>query len=253
MVGFHLNATTTLGVVHIPANFLSYRILTWYLTLECPSRVNDQNEIDQVPIIIDPNAFNSSANYFKKQLTIWNCDLSHLNFSFLIGFAKLSHIHIINPTSIEMANWEYLPPLPSLIELEIRDDNGVIQNDWNGWTLKLPPLTKGLETFICYGGVDDEAADRLVQWLLNSSATTLQLLDMFQTKLTRIPPEISNFENLIQKLRITCKDSEIKVLMENSINFVNAPPSEIQISYCGTGELMPGAIQGRYRLLHIAD
>ena len=236
-----LNPTTTLGVVHIPANFLSYRILTGYLTLECPSRVNDKNEIEQVPIIIDPNAFNMSSNYLR-QLQIENCDLGRLDLSFLSEFENLDKLYIINPSSIEKANWYLLPSLPVLIRFYIQIDKE-LQNNWNKWVQKLPPLTNGLQVFENNAGVDDDTADRLVQWLLNSSVETLQHLELQNTKLTRIPPGISNFENL-GGLIITCKDSEIKVLKENSIK-LNLLPTLIQISNCGIRELQPGAIQGK--------
>ena len=235
MYSFHLKATATLGVVHIPANFLSYRNVTGYLILECPS---DPNENFQVPIVIDSKAFNASS-----RLKIENCDLGRLDFSFLIGFRQLDALMIANSSSMEKANWEILPLLPQLMQIIIRNDNPLIQNDWNKWIQKLPPLTNGLITFICYGGVDDEAADRLVQWLLSSSAATLEHLEMQQTKLTQIPQGISNFENLIDILIITCNKSEIKVLEENAIKF-DVLPYKIEISHCGIREIKSGAIKG---------
>ena len=244
MYSFHFNGTTTLGSVHIPANFLSYRTLQWRLTLECPSRINDKNEIEQVPITIDPNAFTSSSESLK-HFQICNCNLGRFNFSFLTGFDRLMSVIIENPTNIEKANWNSLSSLLALDELEIIIDNKeFIQNNWNEWALQLPPLNKELKKFVCHGGVDDEAADRLAQWLLNSSATILEHLEFRETKLTRIPPGISNFENLVSHLIISCKDSEIKVLAENSIKLNFVIPSEIEISNCGIRELQSGAIQG---------
>ena len=236
---FHLNPATTLGEVHIPANFLSYRHVTENLSLECPS---DPNEIEQVPITIDPNAFNSSSDYLR-EIIISNCDLGRLDFSFLIGFDLLNFLKIRNPSSIEKANWNLLPSLPSLIQLEITNYKE-LNNNWNDWTQALRPLTNGLNRLICYASVDDEAADRLVQWLLNSSATTLQRLELRQTKMTKIPPGISNFRNLATELIITCSDSEMNALEENSIKF-EVLPMKIQISGCGIRKLQPGAIQGK--------
>ena len=224
--------------MQIPANFLSYSILTGFFILECTGRVNEKNEIEQAPITIDPNAFKSSSNSLQN-LVIYNCDLSRLDFSFLTGFDQLLGLGIVNPTSIFNLT---LPPLPSLLKLAI-----IVWNEnwnWNEWTQILHPLTNGLHEFTFIAGVDDEAANRLVQWLLNSSATTLQRLELLQTKITKIPQGISNFENLFDRLIITCNESEIKVLAENSINFFNGLPEEIQITRCGIGELQPGAIQG---------
>ena len=237
----YLNPTTTLGKVYIPSNFLSYRIVNAHLTLECPSRVNDQNENEQVPIIIHPNAFHSSSN-FLLELNIRNCDLGRLDLSFLFGFENLVTMNFTYPSSIEKANWNFLPSLPVLTNFEI-EIHRELQNDWNEWVQKLQPLTNGLEKFICNCGVDDKTADRLVQWLVNSSAATLNNLELRETKLTRVPQGISNFQNLMI-LKITCNDSEIKVLKENSIK-LNVLPSEIEISNCGIGELHPGAIQGK--------
>ena len=241
---FHLVAATTLGEVHIPADFLSYRILNRFLTLECPSRVNDQNENEQVPITIDRNAFNLSSNVLK-YLTIWNCDLTHLDFAFLNGFDKLFEITIMNPSNIEKAKWDLLPALPLLtkFKITIEKDWTRRRNDWKEWVQKLQPLTNGLTRFVSYAEFDNEVADRLVQWLLNSSVATLNYLEMRQTKLTLIPPKISDFQNL-DDLIITCKNSEIKSLAENSIRF-DILPKYIKISDCGIRELQSGAIQGR--------
>ena len=240
---FHLEPATTLGEVHIPENFLSYRCVIWELNLKCPSQINDENE--KVPITIHPNAFNSSSDYFIN-LIINNCDLSRLDFSFLNGFHNSRVLNIINPTNIEKADWNLLSPLPSLTQLEI-DFGKAAEKCVIEWVRQLRPLTNGLNTFIGHGGVDDKAADRLIQWLLNSSAATLQHLKLYETKITEIPPAISNFKNLEVDLIITCsKDSEIRVLAENSIK-INVLPSIIEISNCGIRELQSGAIQGRKR------
>ena len=236
---FNLEATTTLGVVHIPANVLSYRIVSDFLTLKCH---RGQNEIELVPLTIDPNAFNSSLGYLK-QLNIWNCDLGRLDFSFLTGFNQLRVFKVFNATNIEKANWNLFPPLPSLKELEFQIDRE-LQNNLNAWALKLPPLTNGIRKLVLFASVHDDEADHLVHWLLKSSVATLQHLELQQTKLTRIPPRISQFENLIDSLIITCDDSEINVLIENSIK-LNILPSVIEISQCGIDELQSGAIQGK--------
>ena len=231
-----LKAATTLGVVHIPANFLSYRKLIETLTLECPS---DPNENKQVPITIDPNAFNSSV---LEKLNIFNCDLGRLDFSFVAEFRKLRYMMINNASNIEKAKWNQFLILPKYVQLEIRNDKE-LQNNWNEWVRKLGPLTNGLEKFKCYAGFDDEPADLLVQWLLNSSVATLWHLELQKTKITKIPPGISNFQYIAYDLRITCDDSEIKVLAENSIKFKDLP-FNIEISHCGIREIKPGAIQG---------
>ena len=241
---FLLEATSTVGEIHIPANFLSYRIITDLLNLKCHGK--QKNEKQQVQITIDPNAFNLSSKTLR-ELCIINCDLEHLNFSFLTGFNQFRVLKIKNPSNIEKVKWNHLSLLPNLKELEITI-NEELQNDWNewnnwnAWTLQLRSLTNRLEKFTCYAGVDDEAADRLLQWLLNSSVKSLEFLEMNQAKITRIPPGISKFQYLID-LKISCNDTKIKMLAKNSIKF-NILPQTISIYKCGISELQPGAIEG---------
>ena len=138
IANFHLIATTTLGEVHIPANFLSYRIITWVLTLECLIRINDKNGNEPVPIIIDPNAFKSSFNDLN-QLIISNCDLGRLDFSFLAGFTQLNQLKIENPFSISNIKWDRMPKLSSLNKIEMFTDKQ-FEIDWTIYAYDLKDL-----------------------------------------------------------------------------------------------------------------
>ena len=143
-------------------------------------------------------------------LNILNCDLGHFDLSFLTGFHQLYLLSITNVSSIEKARWDLLPSLTFLNHFEIKLEKE-LQNDFNEWARKLRPLSNGLTPFICHAGVDDEAVDRLVQWLLNSSVETLKHLELQHTRLSRIPPGISHFQNLAEKITITCNESEINM------------------------------------------
>ena len=171
---------------YIPANLLVGHRVIGEICLVC------QNEGYQ-KLKINPDAFSFSRD-FTQFFSIQSCDLSSLEFSFLKDFKNLQKLAIYSSANVHIADWNSLPPLPSLNWLfEIAASPTL--NDWT----QFPILVEGLvfaqfsENDIC-----DETMSRMLQWLLDSpSIGTLQDLDLSGNALTYIPQEISLFKQLV--------------------------------------------------------
>ena len=91
-----------------------------------------------------------------------------------------------------------LPPLPLLNRLDVLQSKGMNQLS------KFPNLTNGLIKAKFGGGENDaqyslnnEATNRIIDWLLLSSTNTLEeIIFVNMTKLTRVPHKISSFKAL---------------------------------------------------------
>jgi len=137
-----------------------------------------------------------------------------------------------------------LPPLPRLIELDISYCSGIDKLN------TFPNLINGLKQFKFFGELDkidtiynDATVDRIVDWLLLSSANTLEeiiIADMNQV--TRVPPKIASFKAL-RKLRLT--ENKISTIKHRALSF-SVPVAELSIEASGIKEIEPGAFQGKH-------
>lgn len=226
--------------VNISAHILGAHKVINALSMGC----SDRHEEKKNKLIIDPDAF-SLSGLLTKSLYITDCNLEFLDFAFLAPFVNLNVIQILNSQNIGKANWSALPYLPALIKIVIDDDN---PPDWNNhWSQNLPPLKRGL-FYIELNGIGfsgDEVADRIFQWLLDTSAKTLDAIKIERWgNLTRIPSRHwSSFENL-RYVMLSCDNFDIEVIEENSILFGDAFLDKIIIKNCGIRMIKSGAIKG---------
>ena len=226
--------------VNVPAHILGSHKVTNVLSIACSNR----QEVKKNKLIIDPDAF-SLSGLLTKLLYITDCNLEFLDFAFLVPFSKLFEVDILFSSNIGKANWSTLPYLPALIKMVIYDDNPPDLN--NHWSTNLPPLKRGL---FCVelkgiGFSGDKVADRIFQWLLDTSAKTLDVIKIERWgNLTRIPSRHwSSFENL-RYVMLSCDNFDIEVIEENSILFGDACLDKIIIKNCGIRMIQPGAIKG---------
>ena len=175
---------------------------------------------------------------------IQNCNLDRLDFSFLAGFQQLQELAIAYSINIGKAGWARLPPLKSLQRLHIEDREMPTNSSNNGFADNLPPLSRGFSEvrLIGIGFSGDEMADRIIQWILNSSADTLKILGIsYWGNLTRLPRQLYFFKNL-NYLWLICQNFEIKIIEEQSLSL--SARSYFAIHDCGVREIKPGAFQG---------
>ena len=185
---------------------------------------------------INPEAFSSSRN-FTKVLKLSFCDASNLSFSFLRGFVKLWAISFYSISNIHLANWTFFPHLVSLTDLEIIDSKGM-----DKWAHFPNSITK-LKYFGIEGNeLDDEAMNRILQWIVDSpSVDTLQNLNMERNNLTQIPHHLSSFNKLE---RILLGENPLnEIVRAGSFNF-SYPIRELSLSSCGISGIEPEALEG---------
>ena len=214
----------------IPANLMGNHTVN-FLELQC-SRVTNEAKSK---LIIDQAAFYTSRHYIR-QISIQECDLSNLNFIFLLEFNHLFDLIIEKATNIGLAGWSNMPSLPELSGLKITAEKSA---DWKGWIDNLPNMLKTLLVVQLDGTrFGDEETDRVMNWLANS--TLLQSFQMLDTSLTRIPSQISTFKSLFN-LKLSCEQSIIdEVSLKNAPNSLNF----VEIENCRVRRIEPGTLHG---------
>lgn len=172
---------------YIPADIFSNK-RTEHLNVVCKG--DDEN----IELKVDIDAFRSTKN-LTKTLFIYNCDGIKLNINFLTGFDNLKNLTFDTVTNIQDF-FPKLPPLPSLTVLVLNYVSGLVD------VQTLPNLVIGLK----YVGLtpheqdeiwNDETVHSILEWLLLSSANTLEYLSLTESDyLTQVPSQIPSFKAL---------------------------------------------------------
>ena len=217
---------------YIPADILSNK-RTEHLNLICNS--NDEN----IELKVDINAFRSTKN-LTKTLSIHNCDGIQLDINFLSGFDHLTNLTFDTVTNIQDF-FPKLPSLPSLTVFVLNYVSGLVDIQ------TLPNLVNGLK----YVGVtpheddevwNDETMDSILEWLLLSSANTLEYLSLTESDyLTQIPSQIPSFKAL-SYLRIT--NTKVYNIKSAALVF-SVPVVSLRLNHNSIKTIQPGAFQGK--------
>ena len=177
----------------IPENFLARHRIGSFIGLECAEV--SLNRTIPMKLSIHPDAFDASKDTLQN-IYVANCDLDNLDF--LAGFRNLTTFHFnFNGHGGDVPGVEF--------------DVG-----WPGWPFVptmsrplLPLLSTKLEGAVFDGiGFGDEVADQIVLWLLQSSSETLLRLVMVDTRMTRIPKNVSSFKQL-KEYHFKCREPAI--------------------------------------------
>lgn len=165
---------------------------------------------------IEPEAFRSSKNYTEgfylgNYMDSGRLDLSRLDFDFLMGFHKLSTLDLRFTANVHLAKWTSLPPLPNLKSLSIFISTGL--SEWDTF----PSLVRGLEElYLHYNNIESVAMDRILNWTVGHSATTLENLGLSGNDLTSIPQQISSLISL-RSFVIESQNTGIPLISSGSI------------------------------------
>jgi len=199
---------------------------------------------------IDGNAFRSTKSYTPNfKINIIDCTL--LDLGFLSGFEKLTKLVFSNIRNIQHC-LPSLPPLPRLIELHFEHCSGM--NEY----YHFPALTNGLKKFrfanddrtkiLSNKNINDETVDRIMDWLLLSSANTLEeITTTYINQGTRVPHKIASFK-VLRKLWL--HDNNISSIKTGAFSF-SVPVSLLNIKGNAIKEIEPGAFQGKpYNAIH---
>ncbi len=194
---------------------------------------------------VDADAFRSTKSYTKEfGINIIDCTL--LDLSFLSGFDKLTKLHFNNIYKIQHC-LPSLPPLFRLITLYISHCSGMNE------LYNFPVLTNGLKDarfsnddiskFHSNKIINDETLDRIIDWLLLSSANTLEEMSViYMNQLTQVPIKISTFKAL---RKLWLYDNSISTIKSGAFSF-SVPVSLLSIHRNGIREIEPGAFQGKH-------
>lgn len=196
----------------IPSNILSNK-----RTPELSIQFNDGSQNSSINWQVDTEAFRYTKNY-TKTFRVNFMDCAKLNFRFLAGFDKLNNLTFSNILNIHNC-FPTLPPLLILSHLAFHNCTG-IDELYNFPTL----VTDRLKTvaFVCNESNikevwNDTTVNRVMNWLLISSAETLEEITFKNMKqLTKIPIQIQSF-NALNKLNLN--NNGISTVVGYSLSF----------------------------------
>jgi len=190
---------------------------------------------------VDANTFLSTKSY-TNNFTIGIIDCTLLDLGFLSGFEKLIHLNLWSIYKIHHC-FPKLPPLPRLTSLHFEFCSGM--NELNIF----PTLTNGLQVVKFFGSEDkdktynDATVDRLIDWLLISSATTLEEMVIAKmNQVTRVPHQIKSLKAL---KTLWLHENKISIIKSGAFSF-SVPVSVLGIIDNGIKEIEPGAFQGKH-------
>ncbi len=224
---------------YIPTDiFGKKRILD--IRIAYPSNACCDNKLE-----IDADAFQSTKNYTYK-FTINMIDCILLDLGFLSGFDKLAKLVLGNMYNIHHC-LSSLPPLPRLSAIYF--DHCFEMSELHYF----PVLTKGLKDvqfaneeitkFDLNRVINDETIDRIMGWLLLSSANTLEEMSIvYMNQVTRVPQKIAEFKALRQ---LWLHDSNISIIQSGAFSF-SVPVSIVSIIGNGIKEIKQGAFHGKH-------
>lgn len=219
----------------IPADLLSNKRAE-KLVIDFERIDNSQQQLKKV----SPDAFRATQNY-TKHIELISIDHSQLDLGWLSGFVQLTTLSFT--WNLNLYNsFPTLPPLPSLTILDFYQCRTGFKN-----IEEFPTLINGLQFFEFYptSEEDEGSLNRVLDWLLLSSAETLEYLKINSvTNLTRIPPQISSFKAL--KFFNYNNDHAQPIIMKAGALTFSVPVTNLRLSANGVtiDELEPGAFQG---------
>lgn len=217
----------------IPADLMGGKHFASSLYLACAD-LNQQLQMD-------PSALNSSRATMA-QLSIANCDLTRLEFEFLSGFSRLTHLTIDSSRNIHLSGFgtSFPPQLPRLSSIRIFRTSGLME------LMPLPQLSEGLDSFSLVdqqGEVEDSTASRILDWLLYNSTDRLSRLTLSGGRLTHIPEQIPLFEKLS---RLDLSDNVMPLEIPSKSLTFKAPVLEINLSGSRIENIGPGPFKGDF-------
>ena len=190
---------------------------------------------------VDADAFRSTKGY-TEIFRIGGVDCTQLDLSFLSGFDKLTEFTFSNIYNIQHC-LPSLPPLPKLTSLSFKYCTGMNE------LINYPNLTNGLKDVTFFADVvnihetyNDETVDRIMNWLLLSSATTLKnILIRGMNQVTRVPKKISSFTALSA---ISMYHNNISIIEYGAFSF-SVPVSILNLEGNGINNIEPYAFKGK--------
>jgi len=200
---------------------------------------------DSLNLKIAPNAFRFTQNLTSK-LILGTLDCSELDFSFISGFTQITNLTLLDVGNIQLC-LQRIAELPrTLTHLEISYPTGMNE------ILNLPNLTNGL-TVAKFAGFperdptrkwDIETMEKVLDWVLLSSANTLKSLSFTRMNLmTEVPSQI--IRSFADLCRVWLTKNNITTIKTGAFSF-KVPVCVLDLVNNGITQIEPGAFQGEY-------
>ena len=212
------------------------------LTLNCPARRTN-------PLIVDPAAFSVTKN-ITRALTIKNCNLKILNWSFLTGFLSLASLTVLD--SSEFHTTFYTLPTKTLSRLDYFELNSVLglAGFENKSLTYPPPPPNGLSSFnifFSYDVSDDVVENILKNWVTPTSQDTLIEIGLREAIITKVPLELLRYSQL-EIVEIHGNQNPL-IIQSGAFQFTQPDPTIFFVNNDGLNSVSPGAFTGTIFLL----
>ncbi len=221
---------------HIPEDVFGTKQIL-HIWIKFPLEVDENSSLI---LQLDANAFRSTKNY-TKIFTIDSIDCTLMDLGFLSGFDKLIELQFSNIYNIQQC-LPSLPPLPKLTYLNFDYCTGVNE------LIHYPTLKNGLKDVRFFADVNnihetynDATVDRIMDWLLISSATTLKEMTIRgMNQVTQVPLKIPSFTAL---RTLSLYHNNISIIKSGSFSF-SVPVSILDLDGNEIKEIEAGAFKG---------
>lgn len=207
------------------------------ITLNCPNRKNN-------PLVVQQNAFTLTESS-TTELNIENCDLRLLNWSFLKGFSNLDTFSVKYSSNIHLT-FSTFPSksLKSLSSIYWYSIVGI--GNFNSYTKFPAPLVNGLTKLRIWSC--DELGDNsmniiLNKWITPASRSTLNNIQLAGLNLTKIPLEMSKYNNL--NTLYFSENIHPMTIQAGALNFTS-PVLYMYFDVANVNSISPGAFTGIY-------
>ena len=209
----------------IPAALINNHRVSYNLAITCPT--NGLLKLDTAAFLsVNPTVFTAS-----------NCDLRQLSFEFMNGFNNLAAIQLLTDLNINSASWSTLPLLQDLVYLKINYGTGM--NQWTNF-----PRLAGLAWLdLSYNDIQDGPMSNILNWILGSSADTMQFIEIAYNSLTSIPSQIASFPNWEDLIINNQNPASMRTITARSIR-TNADIGFVNIKSNGITTIQCGAFEG---------
>lgn len=205
------------------------------LTINCPNRFT--------PLMVDPMAF-TLTGVMTAALTVKNCDLSKLDWSFIKSFNSMTDLTVTTSSNLHTMFYTFPSSnLNDLYRITLTFITGM--NGFANASLKYPPILQAelekVEISYCYD-LTDAALDRLLtKWIVPSGKDSIEELTIIGNSLTTIPLNLPamdglykvDFSNNMQPLSLQNGDFDFTnanglqpiqfLLMDNSLIYYIEP------------------------------
>lgn len=217
----------------IPPNILGNYQIKSFVKIYC------NNEF---PLVVDPQAFNPLTTQTTNLVYLSGCDLRELDWVFLKDFQQLKTLEIYTSSNVHVS-FSTLPELPSLNKLEFFSCDGV--NELTSFPRLISGSLKHISIY--HSQLNDDAAGRILDWILQSSSETLPYIGFAWNSLTKIPSQICSFTAL---QTVDFNKNLFSLISANSFCFKSTDSVSpygygINLQNSGISEIEIGAFQGK--------